>query len=104
MSNYTSIYHFVQNNPILRCFLRCFDIYYCTTTKKETVMKSWNKRTQQKVEKMTQSAPERLMWVYKKFEHSEYDNYRLYRVIPRDSYGNIRRGGWVRYNSVDNKS
>ena len=66
-------------------------------------MRDWNKRTQQKVERMSQDSPEQLMWVYKKFEHSEYDNYRLYRMIPRDSYGNIRRGGWIRHIPVDRK-
>jgi hypothetical protein len=66
-------------------------------------MKNWNSRTQQKVERMTQSAPEKLMWVYKRFEHAQYDNYRLYRLIPRENYGNIGRGGWLRHISVDNK-
>ena len=34
MSNYKSIYQIRQNNPIIRCFLGCFDIYYYTTTEK----------------------------------------------------------------------
>tara|TARA_R100000231_G_scaffold28505_1_gene25319 strand:+ start:21858 stop:22061 length:204 start_codon:yes stop_codon:yes gene_type:complete len=67
-------------------------------------MQSWNRRTQQKIERMAHEAPEKLIWVYKKFEHSEYDNYRLYRQIPRENYGNIRRGGWIRHIPVDKKS
>tara|TARA_R100000234_G_C4971923_1_gene166603 strand:+ start:407 stop:610 length:204 start_codon:yes stop_codon:yes gene_type:complete len=66
-------------------------------------MQSWNRRTQQKIERMAHEEPEKLIWVYKKFEHSEYDNYRLYRQIPRENYGNIRRGGWIRHNPVDKK-
>lgn len=67
-------------------------------------MRDWNKRTQQKIERMAQDSPEELIWVYKKYPDSEYDNYRLYRRIPRVSYGNIRKGGWIRHIPVDKKS
>lgn len=103
MSNYKSIYQIHQKTPIYQVILVNIDIYYYTTTIKEVNMQSWNSRTQQKVERMAQQSPDQLIWVYKKFEHAQYDNYRLYRVIPRESYGNIRRGGWIRHISVDKK-
>jgi hypothetical protein len=54
----------------------------------------FNKRSENKVIRMARSNPEKLIWVYKRFEDADLDNYCLYRLIPQQQIKNVQKGGW----------
>jgi len=66
-------------------------------------MQGWsNKRTEKSVAKWLKQDPEELVWVYKSIPEAYLDEYRLWRLIPKNNMGNARKGGWLIYKKLDN--